>query len=1251
MDESRSYLHIARIIGGRKNKRRIKTKNHNNVKKQEYKAKDCIFRNALITLIELIFSLSFKALCYIHIVMSIGVEFLNHLFSYHLLSSLIFSIKNVLHYCCQMFFTIPLPSIEYCALLALSFNFLDIMEYILLYFVIVLIKLILRLAFYLNTFSAIIISMGYGIKIWVMQQVYSVCVKSITTYQKVISKINVTRRIHQQPLMKDLFKIYVTLTMKFPIIKQFLKFVFMEISQWFNLIYFSIFMVQQFYRYYFYVDRIKWSIYSLYVSIPEIKVNANFMYSTNSTCRDLHEFINNIFKTKHKVPSYVIFANKSKFDLNDLTKYDVLLSKFHIHPASVVVLLQSVVSSTKPQPLIKLSEPQCNDEAIVNCLHINIQMLNVNVTFNYGANTLLSDLHTFIKQIFKSKGKVPNYRIIQPLYVDALNNASKFHIPLSEFNIPSKSIKVIPRYCYHSICGGGLFKNKKKKFTGRKRKHSDMEKNAKHKNNLLRIRQKKLRKNDKACKFTKTHCSFLINEKFNEQNWLHENPSHDAGSMNNICKKCNAKMFKDEQLANKKGQFSLCCGNGVIKLPLLPRLPNKLREYLTENTVEAKYFRTHIRQINASLAFASIGCNDRTLPRGSFKIQGQVFHRINSAFTESNKFASIFFYDTDNELSNRMKFGYMPNTKTGKKVIKNLQKIIHELNPFYQSFKTAIERQTKEKIPSLQIILKAEMKPAKHHKGCYNNPTTEHVSDIDSANDKPKKIEQIAAIIPGYGLEHSERDIVLYCKNELDAENDCYLDDNGKYKPKLVRINQLHPHYDPTQYVTMFPHGTYGWSPDCIFTERGYEAHVNNNQHSSESNEDKDDKDVEEHAQAKRLIQCHCNYNKCKCQTNENNCHREVLEHEQLISELNGYLSDCSGNFDKVDDDGDGNGDGDSDGNDGGDVDDSRNRNGSKMRAFKRQKLKNIQKRSKKKRKRRIGNHFVKCRKYYKYRTMIRESEFNYLHRYGKLWQQYIVDNWAKVDDNDLNYLQDNQKTIRRAYAAGLEAAIENDEVKSAGIPTILPRSHVGSPRWFHDKFQDAMSIIAAYKKPDLFITFTCNPKWKEITDNLFNNQSAYDRPDLVARVFNIKKQQLLDDIIKNGVFGRVVAHVEVVEFQKRGLPHIHLLVILDKNDSMKNCDEYDAIVSAEIPDPKDSPILYERVMSHMIHFHTKQCWVDNTCTKHFPKDYCDKTTTQQDGYPVYKRRSPDKVCLFTVRCYISFFFTNNALQRVVDES
>jgi len=35
----------------------------------------------------------------------------------------------------------------------------------------------------------------------------------------------------------------------------------------------------------------------------------------------------------------------------------------------------------------------------------------------------------------------------------------------------------------------------------------------------------------------------------------------------------------------------------------------------------------------------------------------------------------------------------------------------------------------------------------------------------------------------------------------------------------------------------------------------------------------------------------------------------------------------------------------------------------------------------------------------------------------------------------------------------------------------------------------------------------------------------------------------MLDDIIKNQMFGKVKAYVTVIEFQKRGAPHSHTLI------------------------------------------------------------------------------------------------------------
>lgn len=71
--------------------------------------------------------------------------------------------------------------------------------------------------------------------------------------------------------------------------------------------------------------------------------------------------------------------------------------------------------------------------------------------------------------------------------------------------------------------------------------------------------------------------------------------------------------------------------------------------------------------------------------------------------------------------------------------------------------------------------------------------------------------------------------------------------------------------------------------------------------------------------------------------------------------------------------------------------------------------------------------------------------------------------------------------------------------------------------------YQDAMAIVRWAGPPDLFLTFTTNPKWPEITEGLkkMGGPKIEDRPDLVNRVFKIKLDQLIYDITEGKHFGR----------------------------------------------------------------------------------------------------------------------------------
>eukprot|EP00102_Acyrthosiphon_pisum_P024704 XP_016661914.1 PREDICTED: uncharacterized protein LOC107884424 [Acyrthosiphon pisum] len=81
----------------------------------------------------------------------------------------------------------------------------------------------------------------------------------------------------------------------------------------------------------------------------------------------------------------------------------------------------------------------------------------------------------------------------------------------------------------------------------------------------------------------------------------------------------------------------------------------------------------------------------------------------------------------------------------------------------------------------------------------------------------------------------------------------------------------------------------------------------------------------------------------------------------------------------------------------------------------------------------------------------------------------------------------------------------------AVGRRIILPSTFAGSDRYNKMCYQDAITMVRSKGKPDLFITFTCNPRWPEITENLAAHSVANDRPELVARVFNRKLQELLE--------------------------------------------------------------------------------------------------------------------------------------------
>ena len=148
--------------------------------------------------------------------------------------------------------------------------------------------------------------------------------------------------------------------------------------------------------------------------------------------------------------------------------------------------------------------------------------------------------------------------------------------------------------------------------------------------------------------------------------------------------------------------------------------------------------------------------------------------------------------------------------------------------------------------------------------------------------------------------------------------------------------------------------------------------------------------------------------------------------------------------------------------------------------------------------------------------------------------------------------------------------------MNAVGSQVILSSTFTGGPRYMRQLYQDAMAIVRKKGKPDLFITMTANPKLPEIIAELLEDQKPADHPDLISRVFRQKLNLLMKDLTDHGYLGKVVAHVHVIEFQKRGLPHAHMLLIFENDEKPRDASDYDALVCAEIPDAQKDEFMKE---------------------------------------------------------------------------
>jgi hypothetical protein len=232
---------------------------------------------------------------------------------------------------------------------------------------------------------------------------------------------------------------------------------------------------------------------------------------------------------------------------------------------------------------------------------------------------------------------------------------------------------------------------------------------------------------------------------------------------------------------------------------------------------------------------------------------------------------------------------------------------------------------------------------------------------------------------------------------------------------------------------------------------------------------------------------------------------------------------------------------------------------------------------------------------------------------------EWLVDAWSSVEESRLRYIYTNRHTDDddddaadaddvefdqhppdqvRAESGEFEGDV--DDVYKKDIR--LPQTFVHSPAWIAGNVADCLALRRKYGPITFFTILTTDPKWPEIVSELAPGQNAQDRPDVVVRVF----RRRLTAFIKyhQTLFGPNRYVIQVIEFQKRSLPHAHLAIAL--KHVPRAPEDLDRFMSAEVPEePGPSR---DAVLKHMIHSHRpgaeySRCgWPKKDCQYGYPK-------------------------------------------------
>jgi hypothetical protein len=146
----------------------------------------------------------------------------------------------------------------------------------------------------------------------------------------------------------------------------------------------------------------------------------------------------------------------------------------------------------------------------------------------------------------------------------------------------------------------------------------------------------------------------------------------DIGDNDTVCRSCGAMVWYGERaerhVSSLSPNISMCCMKGNITIPYMAEPPVLIRNLFMGLDSRSSHFLSNARSYNNMFAFTSLGGklefggNDGRGPP-QFVISGQNYHRMGSLVPgdgDRPKFAQLYIYDTQNEVSNRLSHFRLP---------------------------------------------------------------------------------------------------------------------------------------------------------------------------------------------------------------------------------------------------------------------------------------------------------------------------------------------------------------------------------------------------------------------------------------------------------------------------------------------------------------------------------------------------------------------------------------------------------------